>query len=67
MIGVALSLILLWSGAFSSKSAGTTAIEAGVGGGSRNCNKGHKTDAYQSTHHTLVLLYQYNFTEGNWL
>jgi hypothetical protein len=31
-----------------------------------NRNKGHQTDAYQSTHHTLVLHFQYNFTEGDW-
>jgi hypothetical protein len=28
--------------------------------------KGHQTDAYQSTHHTFVLLFQYNFTKGDW-
>jgi hypothetical protein len=33
---------------------------------SRNRNKGHQTDVYQSTHRTLVLLFQYNFTEGDW-
>jgi hypothetical protein len=26
-------------------------------GFSHSCNKGHQTDAYQSTHHTLVLLF----------
>jgi hypothetical protein len=26
-------------------------------GFSHNCNKGHQTDAYQGTHHTLVLLF----------
>jgi hypothetical protein len=35
-------------------------------GFSRNRNKGHQTDAYQSTHHTLVLLFRYSFTEGDW-
>jgi hypothetical protein len=35
-------------------------------GFSRNYNKGHQTNAYQSTHHTLVLLFQYSFTEGDW-
>jgi hypothetical protein len=34
---------------------------------SRNHNKGHQTDAYQSIHHMLVLLFQYSFTEGDWL
>jgi hypothetical protein len=29
---------------------------------SRNRYKGHQADAYQSTHHTLVLYFQYNFT-----
>jgi hypothetical protein len=33
---------------------------------SSNCNKSHQTNAYQSTHHTLVLLFQYSFTEGDW-
>jgi hypothetical protein len=28
--------------------------------------KGHQTYAYQSTHHTFVLLFQYNFTKGDW-
>jgi hypothetical protein len=28
--------------------------------------KGHQTGVYQSTHHTLVLLFQYSFTEGDW-
>jgi hypothetical protein len=31
-----------------------------------NRNKGHRTDAYQSTHHMLVLLFQYSFTKGDW-
>jgi hypothetical protein len=31
-----------------------------------NHNKDHQTDVYQSTHHTLVLLFQYSFTEGDW-
>jgi hypothetical protein len=31
-------------------------------GFSRNRGKGHQIDAYQSTHHTLVLLFQYSFT-----
>jgi hypothetical protein len=35
-------------------------------GFSRNYNKGHQTNAYQSTHHTLVLLFQYSFIEGYW-
>jgi hypothetical protein len=35
-------------------------------GFSCNHNKGHQTDAYQSTHHTLVLPFQYNFTKGDW-
>jgi hypothetical protein len=34
-------------------------------GFSHNRNKGHQTDAYQSTHHMLVLLFQYSFTEGD--
>jgi hypothetical protein len=33
---------------------------------SHNSNKGHQTDAYESTHHLFVLLFQYNFTEGDW-
>jgi hypothetical protein len=36
-------------------------------GFSRNRNKGHQTNAYQSTHYTLVLVFQYSFTEGDWL
>jgi hypothetical protein len=35
-------------------------------GFSRNRNKGHQTDVYQSTHHMLVLLFQYSFIEGDW-
>jgi hypothetical protein len=36
-------------------------------GFSLNHNKGHQTDAYQSTHQPLVLLFQYSFIEGDWL
>jgi hypothetical protein len=32
---------------------------------SRHCNTGHQTSACESTHHTLVLLFQYSFTEGD--
>jgi hypothetical protein len=35
-------------------------------GFSRNHNKGHQTDAYQCTHHTVVLLFQYSFIEVDW-
>jgi hypothetical protein len=35
-------------------------------GFSHNRNGGHQTDAYQSTHHTLMLLFQYSFTESAW-
>jgi hypothetical protein len=35
-------------------------------GFSHNRNKGHQIHAYQSTHHTLVLLFQYSLTEGDW-
>jgi hypothetical protein len=36
MIGVALSLVLLWSGAFSSEVAGTFTVEASVAGDSHS-------------------------------